>query len=104
MGNSRFASTMKCRWMIAVATRPRPVPASATTSICAKPTSSAYPSIHAPGMVKARPPATMAPADMIVCVTFASFRLALPRSLRKKSETMAANTMGHGSAPSLSAV
>jgi hypothetical protein len=90
--------------MIAVATKPRPVPASATASICAKPTSSAYPSIQAPGMVKASPPATMAPADMMVWVTLASLRLALPRSLRKKSETIAANTIGHGSAPSLSAV
>ncbi len=59
-----------------------------------------------PGMVKARPPATMAPALITVCVTFASLRLALPcpRALRKNSEMMAANTMGQGSAPILRAV
>ena len=68
--------------------------------------SSARPSIHAPGMVKARPPATMAPADMMVCVTFASLRVDEPRetAFRKTREMMAANTMGQGSAPMRSAM
>ena len=104
VGNSSSSSTMKWRCMSAVHTRPSTVPHSATKNICTQPIWLASPSIHAPGSVNARPPATMAPADMMVWVTLASFRLALPRSLRKKSEMTAANTMGQGNAPSLSAV
>ena len=55
-------------------------------------------------MVKASPPATMAPADMTVCVTFASFRFVCPRAFRKNREMMAAKMMGQGSAPILRAV
>ena len=97
---------MKWRRRSAVHTRPRTTPDSATSSISSQPASSACPSIQAPGMVKASPPATMAPALMTVCVTFASLRLALPwpSALRKNSEMMAANTMGQGSAPILRAV
>ena len=82
------------------------VPPSATARSCGQAVWSACPSIHAPGMVNARPPATIEPADMTVCVTLASLRLAcpLPRAFRKNRETMAANTMGQGSAPILSAV
>ena len=106
MGYSSSASSMKWRRRSTVHTRPRMTPDSATSSISYQPTSSAYPSIQMPGMVNAKPPATMAPALMTVCVTLASLRLALPcpRALRKNSEMMAANTMGQGSAPILRAV
>ena len=57
-----------------------------------------------PGMVKARPPATMAPALITVCVTFASLRFVCPRAFRKNREMMAAKMMGQGSAPILRAV
>ena len=60
--------------------------------------------IHMAGMVKARPPATIDPADMMVCVTLASCRLVLPSAFKKKSEMMAAKMIGQGSAPILSAV
>ena len=55
-------------------------------------------------MVNARPPATMAPADMMVWVTLASLRLALPMSFRKNSEMTAAKIIGQGRAPILRAV
>ena len=80
------------------------VPASATINMSSQLIWSAYPSIQAPGMVNARPPATMAPADMMVWVTLASLRLALPMSLRKNSEMTAAKTIGQGRAPILRAV
>ena len=85
---------------------PSTVPPRATASSCVQVVWSANPSIHAAGIVNARPPATMEPADMTVCVTLASLRSACPllRALRKKSETMAANTIGQGRAPILSAV
>ena len=57
-----------------------------------------------PGMVNARPPATMAPADMMVCVTFASLSEREPKARRKNSATNAAKMIGHGSAPIFSAV
>ena len=57
-----------------------------------------------PGMVNARPPATMAPADMMVWVTFASLREREPSTRKKKREINAAKMMGHGKAPILSAV
>ena len=104
VGNSSAASTIKCSRMSAVHTRPSAVPASATANISTQPMPSPMPSIQAPGMVKARPPATIAPADMMVWVTLASLRLALPSSLRKKSEMTAAKMIGQGSAPILRAV
>ena len=104
MGYSSSASSMKCRRSRAVHTRPSTTPASATASICHQSISAACPSIQAPGMVNASPPATMAPADMTVCVTFASFRFVRPRAFRKNREMMAAKMMGQGSAPILRAV
>ncbi len=92
---------MKCRRSSAVATMPSATPPSAMASSCPSEMSSAMPSIQAPGMVNARPPATMAPADMTVWVTLASLSVLRPRltAFRKNSDTMAANTMGHGRAP-----
>ena len=88
-------------------TRPITTPAMATANISPHETSPA-PSIQMPGMVNASPPATMAPADMMVCVTFASLRVAVPRlrsiALRKKREMMAAKIIGQGRAPIFSAV
>ena len=104
MGYSSSASSMKCRRSRAVHTRPSTTPASATASIWNQSISVACPSIQAPGMVKASPPATMAPADMTVCVTFASLRFVCPRAFRKNREMMAAKMMGQGSAPILRAV
>ena len=57
-----------------------------------------------PGMVKARPPATMEPADITICVTLASLRLRCPKALSKNSATMEVKMVGHGSAPILRAV
>ena len=104
MGNSSAASSMKCLRIAAVHTSPRVTPASATMSICHQSTTGALLMIQIPGMVNARPPATIAPADMMVCVTFASLRLVLPSALRKNKEMIAAKMMGQGSAPILRAV
>ena len=104
MGYSRSdSSTMRLR-MRAVHTRPRRVPASATNSICSQLTSSARPMIQIPGMVKARPPATMDPADMMICVTLASFRLSWPKARSSTRAVMDVKMVGHGSAPILRAV
>ena len=80
------------------------VPASATIRSSHHVTLFSPVRIQIPGIVKAKPPATMEPADITVCVTFASFSVVLPSAFRKKSEMIAANTMGQGRAPILSAV
>ena len=61
-------------------------------------------SIHMPGIVNARPPDTMAPADIAVCVTLISFRLVFPMSLRENIDARATNTIGHGRELSLNAM
>ena len=104
MGYSRSDSSTKRRRIAAVHTRPSSVPESATTSISTQLTSSARPSIQMPGMVKARPPATIEPADITICVTFASLRLRRPKARSKNSATMEVKMVGHGSAPILRAV
>jgi hypothetical protein len=68
-------------------------------SIWAHDTSCSVPSIQMAGIVKATPPATMEPADMMIWVTLASFRLCLPSSLRATRAVMEVNTDGQGSAP-----
>ena len=104
MGYSRFDSSTRRLRMRAVATRPSSVPASATKSISTQLTSSARPRIQMPGMVKARPPATMEPADMMIWVTLASFRLVRPKARSRTSEVMEVKMVGHGRAPILRAV
>ena len=104
MGYSRSDSSTKRRRIAAVHTRPSSVPASATKSISTQLTSSASPSIQMPGMVKARPPATMEPADITICVTLASLRLRRPKARNRNSATMEVKMVGHGSAPILRAV
>ena len=84
MGYSRSDSSTKRRRIAAVHTSPSSVPASATKSISTQLTSSARPSIQMPGMVKARPPATMEPADITICVTVASLRLRRPKARSRK--------------------
>ena len=60
--------------------------------------------IQIPGMVKASPPETMAPADMAVCVTLISFRLVFPMSFRENIEARATKMIGHGKELSLKAI
>ena len=103
MGNSSSSSSMKRRRSSPHATRPSNTPASAMRIICVSETSPA-PSIQMPGMVKAKPPATMAPADMMVWVTFASFSERDFSARRKNSEIRAAKTIGQGRAPIFRAV
>ena len=62
------------------------------------------PSIQRPGSVKARPPATMAPALMAAWQTLASWRSRLPRARRVTTDARAAKTMGQGRAPILRAM
>ena len=57
-----------------------------------------------PGMVKARPPATIEPADMMICVTLASLRLRCPKARNSTSAVTEVKMVGQGSAPILSAV
>ena len=104
MGYSRLDSSTRRLRMSAVHTRPSRVPASATSSISTQLTLSACPSIQMPGMVKARPPATMEPADMMICVTFASFRLLWPKARSSTSAVMEVKMVGQGRAPILRAV
>ena len=47
-------------------------------------------------MVKASPPATMAPADIAVCVTLISCRFVLPHSLSRNMDISTTNIIGHG--------
>ena len=54
-----------------------------------------------PGMVKAKPPATMEPADMMTCVIFASLRLVLPTARNSTSAVMEVKMVGHGREPIL---
>ena len=103
MGNSNSSSSMKRRRSSPHATRPSSTPASAMRIICVSETSPA-PSIQMPGMVKARPPATIAPADIMVWVTFASFSERDFSARRKNSEMRAAKTIGQGRAPIFRAV
>ncbi len=105
MGYSSCTSSMKCRRSRIDPSSPKAEPDSANASICTSEISSASPSIQAPGTVNARPPATIAPDDMMVCVTLASLSVDVPRlmSLSRNNDKMAANTIGHGSAPILSA-
>ena len=104
MGYSRSDSSTNLCLISAVHTRPSSVPARATASISTQPALSPMPSIQMPGMVKARPPATMEPADMMIWVTFASLRLVRPRARRSTRAVMEVKMVGHGSAPIFSAV
>ena len=103
MGYARRCSRMKYGWSIAQAASPRTVPASEAASTWTSDTS-APPSIHRPGMVKARPPATMDPALMAAWQTLASCRLWLPKRRSAPTLASAAKTIGQGSAPSRSAM
>ena len=49
-----------------------------------------------PGMVNARPPATMAPADIQVWATLISLTLVLPMAFRANMDARATNMMGQG--------
>ena len=104
MGYSRSDSSTKRRRISAVHTRPRSVPASATPPISIQLSSASSPSIHTPGMVKASPPATMEPADMMIWVTFASFRLVRPAARSRTSAVIEVKMVGQGRAPILRAV
>ena len=104
IGYSRSDSSTNRRRMSAVHTRPSSVPAKATTNSEGNPISLALPSIQMPGMVKARPPATMEPADMMTCVIFASFKLVLPSARSSTSAVMDVKMVGQGRAPILRAV
>ena len=104
MGYSRSLSATKRLRMRAVQTRPRSVPASATKSISAMLVWSARPSIQMPGMVKARPPATMEPADMTIWVMLASFRLLWPKARNSTRAVMEVKMVGQGREPILRAV
>ena len=59
--------------------------------------------IKMPGMVNARPPATMDPADMQVWATLISLTLVLPSAFRANMDTSATNMMGHGREDAFSA-
>ncbi len=87
------------------ATSPTTDPQSAITSNWKVEIPSPKPSIQAPGMVKASPPATMAPDDITVWVTFASLSDAFRclNAFRAKSDMRAAKMIGQGSAPILRA-
>ena len=104
MGYSRSDSSTKRRRMSAVATSPSSVPARATPSISPRLVPPSSPSIQMPGMVNARPPATMEPADMMIWVMFASFRLRWPKARSSTSAVMEVKMVGHGSEPILRAV
>ncbi len=104
MGYSRSDSSTKRLRMSAHATRPSRVPASATPPIWSGLASASSPSIQMPGIVNARPPATMEPADMMIWVMLASFRLLRPNARSRTSAVMDVKMVGQGSAPILSAV
>ena len=104
MGYSRSDSSTKRRRIRAVHTRPKSVPASATAKSCGRPTCSSSPSIQMPGMVKASPPATMEPADIMTWVIFASLRLFLPSARSTTRAVIEVKMVGQGSAPILRAV
>ncbi|MPN33055.1 hypothetical protein SDC9_180538 [bioreactor metagenome] len=53
-------------------------------------------SIQIPGNVKAKPPATIAPADIAVWVTFISLIFVFPHAFNANMETSATNIIGHG--------
>lgn len=55
--------------------------------------------IQIPGMVKASPPATMAPELMTVCVTLISRKVASPQMRSTDMLSTAAKRVGQGSAP-----
>ena len=61
---------------------------------------SARPSIQMPGMVKARPPATMEPADMTIWVMLASFRLLWPKERSSTRAVMKVKMVGQAVTPS----
>src|SRR5665648_813299 len=56
------------------------------------------PAIHKPGMVNARPPATIAPEDMPVWVTLISLSVVLPNNFNTAIERTATKMVGQGSA------
>jgi len=60
-------------------------------------------SIHKPGIVKASPPATIAPLLMIVWVTFISCREELRAFFNAAIERTVTKIVGHGRAPILRA-
>ena len=59
--------------------------------------------IQSPGIVKAIPPATMAPALISVCVTLISCSVLFLTRPRTDMDRTVTKTVGHGSAPILSA-
>ncbi len=89
--------------MIPVEIRPTSTPPSTTASSVIALMSASGLSMYSPGMVKATPPATIAPADMAVCVTLISLMFVLPSALRENMDTSATKMIGQGKAPSLSA-
>ena len=104
MGYGRSDCSIKRRRITEVHTSPKSVPASATASISPQLTSSARPKIQTPGMVKARPPATIEPADMMTWVIFASLRLVFPTARNSTSAVMEVKIVGQGRDPILRAV
>ena len=90
--------------MSAVNIRPKVTPANVIITSITGFTFASGSSIQIPGTVKASPPATIAPADMAVCVTLISFRLVLPHALRANIETSATNIIGQGNELNFSAM
>ena len=80
----------------AVKIRPKTTPPKVTTIKSVRLTSACGLSIQIPGIVKARPPATIAPADIAVCVTLISCKFVFPNSFRRNIETNTTNIIGHG--------
>ena len=85
------AFSTKCLRSRDVKIRPRTVPVMVHTAI-----SALLSRMNRPGMVKARPPATMEPADMAVWVTLISLTLVLPMSFSRHMESSVTNMMGQG--------
>ena len=83
--------------------RPRTVPVMVQTPISRTPIWALLSRMKRPGMVKARPPATMEPADMAVWVTLISLTLVLPMTFRRHMESRVTNMMGQGREEAFSA-
>ena len=101
---SASLSTTKYFLISAVNIRPRVTPANVIITNITGFTFASGSSIQIPGTVNASPPATIAPADMAVCVTLISFRLVLPHALRANIETSATNIIGQGNELNFSAM
>ena len=103
IGYGRFSFSMNVLLNMIVNNVPRtaPVTEMATIDIAGRAASGSV--IHSPGRVNARPPATIAPALMRVCVQFISSSVepfALPSIAIERTVT---KTVGQGSAPILRA-